>query len=43
MHWISGGRRMEELPLRKSGNAYQVVIDTSKLRYGPTVFFELEG
>ena len=37
------GRRMEELPLRKSGNAYQVVIDTSKLRYGPTVFFELEG
>lgn len=35
------GKRTEEIPLRKSGEAYRIVVDTSKLKHGPTVFFEL--
>lgn len=37
------GKRTEEIPLRENGNGYRLVIDTSKLKHGPTVFFELEG
>ena len=35
------GERMERLPLEKLDDGVRFILDTSKLKHGPTTFFEL--